>query len=155
MTSGKVTTLAGSGVSTYVDGQGQRNVSFYYPTGITMDARARFAILADNHVIRRVTIAAQPIVTVVAGQVYGGYADGFGTDAIFYWPYGVAMDASGTVVIVADYWNSRIRRINVSSTEVVTLAGSTYADGVGSILKFYKPWSVAVDAEASVAFIVS
>jgi hypothetical protein len=49
MTSGKVTPLVGNKTSAYVDGQGQKNASFFSPTSISMDARARFAVLVGSH----------------------------------------------------------------------------------------------------------
>ncbi len=54
------------------------------------------------------------VVTTLAGGVGGGtngaFADASGTNAGFNEPYGVAVDASGTV-FVADRFNNRIRKL--------------------------------------------
>lgn len=56
-----------------------------------------------NHLLRRVDVTSG-LVTTLAGSVVGsnnyGHADGVGTAASFYYPYGVAMDAAGNSVIV-------------------------------------------------------
>uniref|UniRef100_UPI003743F19A hypothetical protein n=1 Tax=Psychroflexus aurantiacus TaxID=2709310 RepID=UPI003743F19A len=79
-----------------------------------------------------------------------GFADGTGRSAQFSKPYGVAVDASGTVY-VADYNNHRIRKTTPAGV-VSTLAGSTqgFADGTGSSAQFSKPYGVAVDASGNV-----
>jgi hypothetical protein len=51
------------------------------------------------------------VVTTIAGNGQS-FADGFGTNARFYYPYGVAVDASGNV-FVGDNYNMRIRRATV------------------------------------------
>jgi sugar lactone lactonase YvrE len=96
--------------------------------------------------------AIEPLqVTTLAGSSYG-YADGTGTSARFGGPYGVAVDASGTVY-VADNGNHRIRKITISGSTatVSTLAGSTqgFADGTGTGARFNLPNSVAVDASGN------
>ena len=53
------------------------------------------------------------VVSTLAGGVSGGnpaYADASATKAGFYYPHGVAVDASGNV-FVADYNNQRIRKV--------------------------------------------
>ena len=85
---------------------------------------------ADNNLIRKITSAG--MVTTFAGDVYdltnynfnGGYADGFGTEAKFYDPTGVAVGSSGKVY-VADWGNNLIRMITPAGV-VTTLAGDTY-----------------------------
>ena len=72
------------------------SASFYYPVGVAVDANGT-AYVADtyNHRIRKITSAG--VVTTLAGSGSGAFADGVGTSASFYNPYGVAVDASGTV----------------------------------------------------------
>ncbi len=56
------------------------------------------------------------VVSTVAGGVNGisgAYADGFGSNAGFNYPYGVAVDAIGNV-FVADSGNRRIRKVAAS-----------------------------------------
>jgi hypothetical protein len=51
------------------------------------------------------------VVTSLAGSGNRGFADGAGTQASFNFPYGVAVDTSGTV-FVADVDNQRIRKVS-------------------------------------------
>ncbi len=143
-----VTTFtAASGVFTSVD------ANFRGPWGVAMDANGNI-VLADseNKVIRKITPAG--VVTTFAGGVQGSteaFADGTGTQAGFGYPNGVAVDASGNI-IVADRANMRIRQITPAGV-VSTLAGGgsdTYgyiysSDGVGSNVGFRNPKGVAVD----------
>ena len=65
----------------------------------------------------------QAVVSTLAGNGTGTYADGTGTAASFYYPFNLAVDASGNVY-VADFLNHRIRKISTpcSLTGVATPA---------------------------------
>ncbi len=55
------------------------------------------------------------VVSTLAGGVWGGgYSDGVGTNAGFFIPAGVAVDASGNV-FVADLGNQRIRTVTAGA----------------------------------------
>ena len=149
MADGTVTTLAGSGRSGQIDGQGAQ-ASFKSPTGVAIDAQGN-VIVADcfNHRVRK--IGTDGTVTTLAGSGTAGYADGPGAQARFNVPRGVAVDREGNV-IVADAINHRVRKIGTDGT-VTTLAGSGtegYADGPGMKACFNSPTGVAVDGEGNV-----
>ncbi len=85
--------------------------------------------------------------TNFAGQLYyTGRVDATGPAARFYYPQGIAVDASGTVY-VADSDNNAIRKIT-SDAVVTTFAGGTYGgtNGTGTGASFAYPRGVAVDA---------
>jgi DNA-binding beta-propeller fold protein YncE len=116
-TSSNVTTLAGSGVSGYADGQGI-NAQFYYPTGVAVDSVGNVYVTDQgNNLIRKIDTSTN--VTTFAGSTIG-FANGQGTAAKFNNPYGVAVDLTGNVYI-ADEGNNRIRKIDTSSN-VTTFA---------------------------------
>ncbi len=137
-TGGAVTTLA---------------TGFNGPSGIAVDP-AGTVYVADtlNDVIRQVTAAGS--VSTVAGAVgASGSADGTGTAARFAGPQGLALDGSGHLY-VADTNNDTIRRIDLASGAVVTVAGTAgvggSADGSGSQAQFLFPSGVAADAAGNV-----
>jgi DNA-binding beta-propeller fold protein YncE len=139
---GEVSTFAG-GEYGLADGVGGAAM-FKRPFGIASDAAGNLYVAdTENHRIRKITPAGE--VSTLAGSEEG-FADGFGSDAKFDWPSGIASDAAGNLY-VADTENHRIRKITPAG-EVSTLAGSEegFADGVGSDARFYHPSGIAIDA---------
>jgi hypothetical protein len=108
MPGGIVKTLAGSGVDGSVDGTGSA-ARFNFPFGVAVDwAGSVYVADSYNHTIRKVTAAG--VVTTLAGEAGSwGSADGTGSAARFYYPFGVAVDGSGNVY-VADSGNDAVRK---------------------------------------------
>lgn len=147
---GDVSTFAGlAGSAGGLDGTGPA-ARFSCPEAIAVDVSG-VVFVAGNHTIRRISAAGE--VTTLAGSpgVYGS-TDGTGSQARFYAPTGVAVDASGNVY-VADQLNHTIRTVTPSGT-VTTLAGQpgSYGstDGTGSVARFWRPSGIAVDASGTV-----
>lgn len=95
--------------------------------------------------------APQAQVASFVGSSTPGFADGTGAAARFYWPEGMAFDASGNLYL-ADRGNHAIRKITPAGV-VSTIAGSTTqgsADGIGVAASFRFPSDVAVDAGGNV-----
>ncbi|WP_342328710.1 NHL repeat-containing protein [Pedobacter sp. FW305-3-2-15-E-R2A2] len=141
-----VSTLAGTGASTFGDGTGLQ-ASFSNPQKIAIDEAGNI-YLADqrNHRIRKIT--QQGVVTTVAGSGEQGYADGNGISAQFSSPTGIAVDGSGNLYI-ADSGNNCIRKIT-SSGVVSTLAGmggtsNGFMDGTGTDARFNYPYALTLD----------
>ena len=165
---GEVSTFAGSGETGkdreggYADGPGSvAQFSFFSPAfpingiaivGLAIDAADNLYV-ADlgNHRIRKITPTGEVSTLAGSGEMgegkWGGYADGPGSTAQFSSPSGVTIDTAGNLY-VADAGNNLIRKITPTG-EVSTLAGSGkegYADGAGSVARFYFPRGIAIDA---------
>jgi sugar lactone lactonase YvrE len=147
---GHVSTLAGTGVPGYQEGEGAV-AQFHDPRGLAVD-RDGNVFVADrgNHRIRKIT--PQGRVSTLAGTGVIGYQDGEGTVAQFKSPIGVAVDGNGNV-IVADAQNHRIRKVTPQG-HVITLAGTGYVghrDGDPiTTAQFSRPSGIAVDENGNV-----
>jgi sugar lactone lactonase YvrE len=143
---GVVTTLAGS-TSGYADGTGS-GAKFFNPIGIAVDDQGNLYVGDySNHRIRKVS--PDGVVTTVAGSGMAGLLDGDAAVARFYYPWGVAVDSTGALV-VADRYNYRLRRI--ANGLVTTWAGSGAGnlDGAGNAARFNSPVNLASDAHGFV-----
>ncbi len=145
---GVVTTFAGNPIASaiaqygYVDGA-SAGAKFKWPFAVAVDSNDNVYV-ADtvNNKIRKITQAG--VVSTFAGAG-AGHADGTGTAATFYNPYGIAIDSTGNIY-VSDSLNHKIRMIT-SAGVVTTLAGSTagYTNATGTSAKFNRPFGIAVD----------
>jgi len=109
---------------------------------------------ASNAVIRRIRPApGGPAVDTIAGNGVPGFADGFGTSVFFNNPTGLALSPDSKFLYVADFNNFRIRRINLTTLQVDTLAGSGDqgdADGPPGDATFDQVFGLAVDSDGTI-----
>jgi sugar lactone lactonase YvrE len=111
-TNGIITTVAGQSGSGYSgDGGPATTATLFLPSGVALDAFGNLYI-ADQNNNRIRQVAANGIITTVAGNGVGTYAgDGSAaTNASLSNPVGVALDVSGNLY-VADYFNDRVRKM--------------------------------------------
>lgn len=144
---GAVMTLAGSaGSSGFADGTGAA-ARFNGPYGITTDGRNLFLVDTWNNTIRQIVITTGAVTTLSGTVGSAGSADGIGTAASFYNPYGITSD--GTNLFVTDTSNQTIRRAVIATGAVTTLAGtagsSGSVDGTGAAARFYNPAGITTD----------
>lgn len=97
--------------------------------------------------------------TTIAGTIgVSGRRDGRAADASFYGLIAITMDSAGTFALVVDQFNKLIRRIDIPSYVVTTLAGQAWvtgqADGVGLAASFMGPYDIAMNAAGTFALIV-
>ncbi|MEE3228015.1 MAG: hypothetical protein VX237_02815, partial [Chloroflexota bacterium] len=148
ISTGVVTTLAGSGSVGSVDGTGT-SASFNKLGGITIDGTNLYVVDRNNNKIRKIGISTGVVTTFAgpaAGSTTSGSTNGTGTTARFNQPFGITSD--GINLYVADHSNHKIRKIVISTGVVTTLAGtgsSGSTDGTGTSAKFYRPAGITID----------
>jgi trimeric autotransporter adhesin len=154
---GIISTVAGTGSSGYRgDGGLARLALLNSPRGVAIDASGNIYIAdTDNRCIRMVT-KSTGIISTVAGTGSSSYSGdgGLATSAKLYYPYGVAIDASGNIYI-ADAGNNRIRMVTKSTGIISTVAGtgsSGYSGdgGLAISAQLYDPSGVAFDASGNI-----
>ena len=143
-----VTTLAGSGVAGFANGQGTdakfsfSGESWYRCSGIVVDDNLNVYVTdVGNHCIRKIDKDGN-VTTFAGNPSSGGYQDGKGTAAKFSIPYGLTIDDKGNLYSV-DPGNWDIRKIT--------------PDGTATIFAWanQEPWSVAFDKKSGNVFYTS
>lgn len=149
-----VTTLAGKAdYAGSIDATGT-DALFNQPSGIAVDGAGNLYVAdRSNQKIRKITPAG--VVSTLAGTGTGGGTEGDAlTQAEFETPMGVAVNAAGTRVAVADTANHTIRLVNTTTGQVSTFAG-TFAqsgsdDGIGAAARFNRPQALAMDSAGNI-----
>jgi trimeric autotransporter adhesin len=124
-----VMTIAGTGVNPAADGNVATSAGLNNPIGVCFDRSNNMYITDRTHRVRKVD-AATAIINTVAGNGTAGFSGdgGSAVNAQLNGPYFSCVDTAGNILI-ADYNNSRIRRINAATGIITTIAGNgNYAD---------------------------
>ncbi|MCL2723352.1 MAG: NHL repeat-containing protein [Polyangiaceae bacterium] len=147
-----VSTLAGAGPSNpgASDGMGTA-ASFNYPVGLTLDAASGNIYVADSRSNKIRLVTRDGAVSTYAGTGTAGNVNGRAVNATFNYPWGILVDAGGTLY-VSEYRNNDIRMIT-SDLQVSTLAGSgargPLIDGTGTDASFASPFGIRIDANGN------
>ena len=142
----KIRKITAAGVVSTLAGNGYTSL-FYYPKGITVDDNGNVYV-ADyvNHRIKKVSPSGT--VSTIAGSGSSGNVDGTGTAASFSFPWGLELDANGDNLYVAGSSGHNIRKIELSSGEVTTVAGTgvnNSTNGAALSATFNNPTDIAID----------
>ena len=155
-----ITTVAGTGTACTVQPCGDTGLAtlaqLSSPGDVAVNAAGNFLWIADvsNHRIRRVDVGTGTITTVAgtgtACTVQPCGDTGLATLAQLSGPRSVAVDAAGNLWI-ADQNNHRIRRVDVGTGNITTVAGTGTAGfsgdiGLADAAQLSSPRGVAVDA---------
>jgi sugar lactone lactonase YvrE len=132
------------------DGIG-RAARFYTPTGLYFDGAGNLFVTDKfNNTIRKIVLATAAVTTVAGTPLRIGSDDGIGAAARFNRPSGITGDGAGNL-FVADTSNNTIRKIDLATGTVSTLAGSPgvtgSSDGTGTAAEFNRPVGLAMDKE--------
>ena len=130
------------------------DAGFSIPKGLVVDASGNlFIVQQENHRIRRVD--ATGVIITFAGDGSGNFSgdDGQATNAGLRRPTRVALDAGGNLYI-ADARNHGIRRVDVATGVIITVAGNGVGGFSGDFVSattanLDSPRGVAVDGKGN------
>lgn len=130
---GTIRTVVGSGTTAGTAGNGGAGTSAQMnnPQGIKSYGGMLYWAEQGSHIVRRFNLSSG-IVNLYAGMPgsAGSTGDnGTATSAKFSAPQDVAINPNGTVMLVADSSNHAIRRIDMVSMNVTTIAGTLASSG--------------------------
>jgi len=161
-TKGIISTVAGTGVAGFSgDGGPATQAMLNSPYGIKLDVKAANLYIADynNHRVRMVVLATGVISTVAGnGNVNWSGDTGIATQ-IPMDVYDIAVDSSENVYI-ADFLNSRIRKVSPAAGTVSTIAGIANPGDAGdggpaAQAALDGPIGISIDAQNNIYFIDS
>ena len=168
-TEGIITTFAGTGEEGYGgDGGPATEAKLDWPTGVAADDDGNVYI-ADRNNERVRKVDSEGIITTFAGTGEWGYDSdedgGPAAEALLNWPTGLALDADGNFLYIADEYNNRIRQVDIASGIINTVAGmrrlrveqgeeeeenpAVGDDGPATNALLHRPTGVAVDGEGN------
>lgn len=153
---GIISTVAGSGFAGYGgDGGPAIAASLNAPSGVTVDSLGNLYIAdAGNNRIRKVNASSGIISTIVGNGIKGfGGDDSAATNGTLSYPISIALDRFGNFYI-ADNGNKRIRKVNVNTGIISTIAGNGIAGfgGDGSAANsasLNNPCDLAIDSSGN------
>jgi RHS repeat-associated protein len=149
---GTIITIAGNGYyNNNGDGGSALNASLEEPGGVTVDSSGNVYVSDfQGGVVRKVS-ASTGVISTIAGSGTSGYSGdgGAAISAQLDGPTALAVDSTGNLYI-ADTWNSRIRKVNVSTGIITTVAGTvtdgyTGDGGPATSAEICQPSGIAVD----------
>lgn len=123
-----------------------------FPGKVLADSAGRRLFIADtnHHRIAIADIESGQISTFI-GSGRPGLADGDREAAAFHYPQGMALSADGATLYLADTGNHALRRIDLATGEVSTLAGTglqphryPHRGGTAPTVALSSPWDLAL-----------
>lgn len=139
----------------YQEGTGE-GARFNNPAGIVISPDGEYLYVSDtsNNRIRKVKISSGET-SLIAGSGEAGFADGKGSIAKFNRPYGIAINSNGQYLYIADSNGHRIRRVEIATNDVTTIAGNGnngYRDAIGTTAVLSFPEYVKVGTDGNLYF---
>ncbi len=112
------------------DGGPANQATLFSPRGLAVDSARNLLYISNQHSVWRVDLAMEGISTYAGDGNPGFTGDGGpATKARISYPEGIALDSNGNLFI-ADSGNSRVRRVDVATGVITTVAGNgTRGDG--------------------------
>ncbi len=126
LTTGIITTIAGTGTAGFSgDGGLATSAQLNQPSEVAYDSSGNLYITDDYNFRVREVNALTGVITTIAGNGTDGYGGDGGpaTSASFTYSVGLALDSSGNVYI-SDGNDNRIRKVNIATGIITTVAGT-------------------------------
>ena len=159
ISTGIISTVAGTGTCGYNgDGILATNAQICAPSAMAFDGNGDLYFTdRGNNRIRKLTISTGIITTVAGTGTFGYNGDGIlATNATLSAPNDVAFDSSGNLFI-ADWQNSRVRKVDMGTGIISTIAGTGTAgyngDGIAAtIAQITSPCGIIFDNTGNLYF---
>ena len=157
ISTGVITTIAGTGIAGDTGDNGLAiNAELNFPSGVCLDHSGNVYI-ADytNNKIRKIDVATDFITTIAGTGISGNFGDGgLATNAKFNGPIQVFVDSIGNIFVV-DQWNSVVRKVDIATGIISTIAGNGIAgysgdNGVAINAELNQPSGVYVDNKENI-----
>ncbi|MBA4180696.1 MAG: hypothetical protein C0506_08930 [Anaerolinea sp.] len=123
-----------------------------YPGKVLADEDGGRLFIADSGHNRILVAGLNGVLSVAIGSGKEGFADGPAAEASFRQPQGLALSEDGRTLYVADTRNHAVRKVDLNTNEVTTIAGTgkqlDRLPGVGAKAKetaMASPWDVVQD----------
>lgn len=153
---GVITAVSCDGYERNANGPDGANSSWAQPSGLAISADASIAYVADaeSSSLRACDLRTGGATLLAGGDaLYAdnlfrfGDSDGVGAQVRLQHPLGVALDAASGALYFADSYNHKLKRLQLSTGQVSTLAGGSgpgFADGVGPAARLAEPSGLAM-----------
>jgi sugar lactone lactonase YvrE len=151
LATGTITTFAGTGTSGFSgDGGPATAAQLNYPVGLAIGSGNLYISDQNNYRVRKVDLVTGIITTAVGTGVRGYSGDGGPAAAAQVGrPLGLALDSAN--LCIADYDNARIRKVDLTTGIITTVAGMGVMGfsgdgGPAEAAQLYGPNAVALDS---------
>jgi hypothetical protein len=150
--SGAVTTIAGTAEHfAFADATGPA-AAFYQPWGVAYDQARGALYIADSRTVRKLVLATGAVTSLAGNDAMAGSNDGIGSAAGIWNVWGLTYDGS-QYLYFSEVNANTVRRVDVSSGAVTTLAGVPFmtgsTDGAGASALFNFPNALALDGQGA------
>jgi Gluconolactonase len=151
LTTGVITTIAGSSAGFSGDNGPATAAQLNLPTALALDSSNNLYIAdTQNHRIRKINLASGVITTIAGNGTQGFSGDGGpATAAAIDSPSGIAIDANQNLYL-ADTHNQRIRKITAATGTITTIAGAAAGfggdNGAASAARLALPHGLSIDS---------
>lgn len=150
--------IAGTGTAGYNDGAAM-SAQFSYPKGIKISSDGLSLFIADNGncLIRKINLNTNTVSTIAGVSNAFAFADSsIGQYAMFNQPLDMAI-AGDSLLYISDSENHVIRKLNLNTTAVTTIAGSPgnfgTLDGTGSAARFHTPNGLSLSPNGQTLYV--